>query len=464
MGMVVKVIDCEIGENTCFVSHNVAKEFSLTDGKKYHLKFGQCKAQVKIRILNNGRDEVQLNSMIFSHLGIPEHLTTCMTMAEGGIALGPVLGIFVNPDYLGDLVKQHYRPTSMNMVRANEDQHAFVYFFSIGAVNWFDKKMEGCYYSFHQNHWVKKWLPLPDVVYDRGVGFYSREKLLVEHFRDQFSPVGNITRINARDCLDKYWLFERLKRNINVRQYLPDTIRYKSINDLIEMSKKYKTLYLKSFYGNRGNEVMAVVTLAENSFECSFFSLGKPKQTRVNDVEALSEQIGNFFKDKKFIVQQGIELIQHEGSNTDMRILVQKDKNGRWASVYIVAIKGRRGSLITAGDDKGARFYDFIDLLPLALDISIRKARSLEKQMIDAAICIAGAIENEYGPFGEIGMDMALDKNQKIWFIEANSKPDRELEPGDKGNKRGVLSCWYTIQYAKYLSGFNRRDNKIGGG
>lgn len=121
---------------------------------------------------------------------------------------------------------------------------------------------------------MKKWLPLPDVVYDRGIGFYSREKLLVEHFRDQFSPIGNITRINARDYLDKYWLFERLKQNVNVRQYLPDTIRYKSINDLIEMSKKYKTLYLKSFYGSRGNEVMTVVTLAENGFECSFFLQG----------------------------------------------------------------------------------------------------------------------------------------------------------------------------------------------
>lgn len=57
--------------------------------------------------------------------------------------------------------------------------------------------------------------------------------------------------------------------------------------------------------------------------------------------------------------------------------------------------------------------------------------------------------------FGEIGMDVALDKNLKIWFIEANSKPDRMLESGIKGSARVRATCLNIIDYTKYLAGFH---------
>lgn len=462
MAVFVNVIRSDTTTDTCCISKDISDILTLSPGKSYQLKFGACKTEIKLKTGDsNGQQAVSLSPDIFTKLAIPEKLFTGIRVLDGEIVLGPVLGVFVNPSYIKDLYNQKPRPSSLHMLKANENSHLFIYFFSIEKADWLNKKMEGCYYSKRSNAWLKKWLPLPDVVYDRGVGFSKNEKLLLEHFRDQFTPTGSITRINSRDCLDKYWLYEKLKRHGDVKPYLPETVKYDSFDDLTMMLEKYEVVYLKSFYGSRGSEVMTIASRPNDAFECSFFESDNLKQMAVQGKNELVGLINNFFKDKKFVVQQGINLLMYEGSRLDMRTLVQKNGAGHWTGVYNVVIKGKRDSLITAGEEKGARFFNFTEIMPLILNMSNNRIEELDNQLRQACIHIARAIEKEYGPFGEIGMDMALDRDLKIWFIEANSKPDRELESGIIGSARVRATCLNIIDYTRYLTGFCQDGNQF---
>ena len=55
------------------------------------------------------------------------------------------------------------------------------------------------------------------------------------------------------------------------------------------------------------------------------------------------------------------------------------------------------------------------------------------------------------GNFGEIGMDMAFDENGRVWFIEANTKPDKDPEPGLDDMEEVPPQSLSILQYAKYM-------------
>jgi len=102
--------------------------------------------------------------------------------------------------------------------------------------------------------------------------------------------------------------------------------------------------------------------------------------------------------------------------------------------------------------------FDFKDIIFKILDLSVEEIVELDKKIKRISIQIASTIEVEYGSFGEIGMDIGLDKNLKLWFIEANTKPDKDPnkdpEPIDDITKVKPQFL-QVLEYAKYLSGFN---------
>ncbi|MGI6142823.1 MAG: YheC/YheD family protein [bacterium] len=59
------------------------------------------------------------------------------------------------------------------------------------------------------------------------------------------------------------------------------------------------------------------------------------------------------------------------------------------------------------------------------------------------------------GPFGELGLDLAIDEEGVIWFIEANTKPDKDLVVG-LDNIDEIHSQYLAIfEYAGYLCGLH---------
>ncbi|MNI54828.1 Endospore coat-associated protein YheD [compost metagenome] len=71
-----------------------------------------------------------------------------------------------------------------------------------------------------------------------------------------------------------------------------------------------------------------------------------------------------------------------------------------------------------------------------------------------AALDIAQGIDKQLpSHFGELGIDLAVDTNGRIWLLEVNSKPSKNDNTPIGGGKIRP-SVKQVIDYARYLSGF----------
>ena len=60
-------------------------------------------------------------------------------------------------------------------------------------------------------------------------------------------------------------------------------------------------------------------------------------------------------------------------------------------------------------------------------------------------------IEQAFGSFGELGLDLIIDQAGNIWFIEANSKPTKKVNLYLEQHT-GILDQFLSVlNYAKYL-------------
>ncbi|MGE5404393.1 MAG: YheC/YheD family protein, partial [Candidatus Saccharibacteria bacterium] len=61
--------------------------------------------------------------------------------------------------------------------------------------------------------------------------------------------------------------------------------------------------------------------------------------------------------------------------------------------------------------------------------------------------------------FGELGIDIGLDNDDKLWLIEVNSKPRKATE-GSGDNRLIDLSFMKPLSYARFLAELPSIENK----
>lgn len=250
--------------------------------------------------------------------------------AGDAIYLGPVVGIFVNPIYISFLSKGNIPLTARKDIQANMVAKCLIYFFSLDHIDWQDKTIQGYTVDPESNQWTFQTFPFPDVIYDCGVNFPASKKSKVKRIRQRFREDPGIQFINDRDYLGKWELYTKLSKYEELRPYLPETIRYQSVDDLQTMLAKHRLIYIKSFYGSRGREVMSV-RRRKNMFIVKFFHSGLRNRI-VKRVEQMEELIKRFLGNKPLIIQEGIDVITYKKRRVDLRVLICKKRFRQMAS------------------------------------------------------------------------------------------------------------------------------------
>ena len=77
----------------------------------------------------------------------------------------------------------------------------------------------------------------------------------------------------------------------------------------------------------------------------------------------------------------------------------------------------------------------------------------------NVAITLAEAIESHHQHLlGEIGFDIGIDRDERIWMFEANAKPGRSIFKHPSLRAEGKASIDHILEHCLYLSKFRRRD------
>lgn len=331
-----------------------------------------------------------------------------MIMSRDSTAKPLLFGVF-----LGGASERPFRVKLIEQLR--RDLNAIIYFFPPNEINYRDYVIQGVYYNPSRDRWARRIFPFPNILYLHG----GLEKLNQKELKLFHSAVMacKVRIVKSPLEFNKWEVYQALKSNYGMKAHLPETRLFqKNYSELKAMLCQYGGVYLKACRGRRGQQVMSVTLLPGNAYECRYF-LEKPISKTFKTFSGLSGIIKEFFKNRDLIVQQPIDLIQYQGKKVDLRAEVQRNGMGELEVVGVPVRVALENSPITTH----ASSFRFEDFFTGMMEYDNTALRQLRRWLFYLLFKIYRSMEEVYGPLGEMGIDIGLDKKGKLWVIECNA-------------------------------------------
>jgi glutathione synthase/RimK-type ligase-like ATP-grasp enzyme len=323
-----------------------------------------------------------------------------------------------------------------------------VYFFTPNAIGSNLSSVEGWIYT---KGWHRMMLPAPDVVNNRLTSRKLENRPIVQQFMREIKHRFGAHVFNEK-FLDKSEVFEALKKDASLQKYLPESHSLQNYTMLKSMCSRYGSVFLKPVRGSLGKGIIRLSRIGPENWQASYATVNGTKKQSFNSLVKLFSTISGKMKTVRYLIQQGLNLIEIGGRPVDYRALTQKNSSGKWAITSIVSRTAgthhfvsnlARGGTLSTVKDSVAKS-----------NLPIQFRGDASSRLSKAALDIARGIDT-YIPahFGELGIDLALDTSGRVWLIEVNSKPSKnDNTPLKEGKIRPSVRMM--IQYARYISGF----------
>lgn len=308
-------------------------------------------------------------------------------------------------------------------------------------------KINALVYRPSNGRWQRKRTALPGLVYDRcryhGADNYRK----ISRFRSLYSKH---IRYLSKPLTNKWGMHQILSENSEIAEHLPATVRYNGNKHLIRFLKKHKRIYLKPSSGTGGRGIVRMQQLGSSSFLIQ----GRDQNRHIIPEQTVSElqietKLSTWKLNSRYIVQQGIPLTLKNGRVHDFRMLVQKDGTGEW---QVTGCAGRIGPKrsVTSNLHGGGTAVPMISLLRSRFqDEAV--IEGIKEDAYRLGMKVARFAEEKFGPQCEMGIDLAIDPKGKVWLLEVNPKPSREVfyRIGEREAYRKAISN--PLEYAIWL-------------
>ncbi|ANS73731.1 hypothetical protein AWM70_03380 [Paenibacillus yonginensis] len=306
-------------------------------------------------------------------------------------------------------------------------------------------------YTFRNGSWVHQSFPLPDVVYDR---FFSSGSQKWEK-RRQLAKLAEKHRFRllGRGTAGKWIVYEALRQNQEISPYLPETHKYKSFGQLRELMSRWQgELFLKPQFGTHGKLALHLKE-RKNSGHRVYLLTGRDVSNAVFQHRFISARdtaryLESLRKGKPFLVQPKLQLSTRAGEPFDIRVLMQKDQEGKWSMTGMAARVGKAGSLTSNlhGGGKACRASQL-----LSREFGPAAARTVLARLRQLSAVIPPYLEERFGRLAELGLDYGIDTEARIWLLEVNSKPGRSAFCWIGDSSRARKAVENPVLYACYL-------------
>ncbi|MGN7469843.1 YheC/YheD family endospore coat-associated protein [Brevibacillus sp. SAFN-007a] len=340
---------------------------------------------------------------------------------------------FVEPGFLRRLVKE------------GNGMGAEVFVFGLQDVQLAERRIKG--FVPAEKGWKSEWFDWPDIVIDR-----YRYYPLAKHSRYPPFRKQNWFRYANNRFTNKFNLHQILQEDPLLTRWLPETHAY-ARSTLVSMLARHRQVYLKPTNGSGGRSILRVEKTAVG------YSLhGRTKQQAkssemLSSIAKVCERLEAWMQREKngkedFFLQQGLQLSLVPGRTVDTRVLVQKDGEGTWRLTGMgIRIGSTRSS--TSNLHGGGTAMPAIPFL--VHRFGPEEARRIVLECKELVLQTVARIEQHFGQMMEFGFDLGVDVHGRVWIIEINPKPGREIFRQLGEYRRYLQAVRRPLEYALYL-------------
>jgi hypothetical protein len=414
-----------IPANTIILSEVVLTRWDLKTDDEVFLSIGKHFLSLKVLVERNiHEDEIHVSGYLLRqiHLPIQTYQFHIEFISSNRILLvTPLIGLLteINED---DPFEPNFRSVHSfceELDYVTREIGGFFYVFPLQNIS--QTSIDG--YYLQDGKWCKSELPIPDVIYNRIHSRVLEASKGFSHFRKQVK-LDQIAMFNDR-FLSKWDVYDVLRTEDHLLPYTPFTMLYSQKN-LEDMLKKYPIIFLKPIHGSQGKKIIRIEQLDQHiNVQFSYFKNQQDTLT-LHSIEDLFTSITPYLKQTMYLIQQGIEFIGHKQRLMDFRVLCHKNSQDIWSITSIVARLSAEKQFVSNIARGGETMRP---LKALSLYFTPERSKQHYLFMKELAIEFATVISrNSEGITGELGIDIGIDYDGHLWFIEANSKPSKDFD------------------------------------
>ncbi|MGD9677600.1 MAG: YheC/YheD family protein [Vulcanibacillus sp.] len=430
--------------NIIYANSSIINKLGLPLYRPFNLSFGNKKTEVILAHQSNKGNLIRVTSPIAKLLHLPSEVHLHAKYNENsGLIFGPILGILVQSiqsnqakSPFGGLTNFAYE-----LLKKSRNNGVLSYFFTLDKINQQTGTVSG--WTLINEKWEKNTFPIPNVIYNR-ISSRGLEKNLLPKIK-LLQEEYNFIFFNS-NFLNK-WEVYQLLNNTSIKTIMPETVLYKGSKTIRYMLNKSPVIYLKPTNGSLGQGIIKVCKKTDSYTIQSSSVQGNSVKNFVNYNNMYKYLIPRI-SSRPYIIQTGLKLISYQNRPIDFRILVQKNSTGIWAVTSMVA-RIAKDQYIVSNIAQGGTQGNVINTINLASPILAKKIKKTHFRKY--ALSIAKQLELKTpGNFAELGIDLALDDNGKLWLLEVNSKPSKNDE--QKLSNEPRPSVKRLVQYVLFIT------------
>lgn len=332
----------------------------------------------------------------------------------------PSLGIMTL--YLNDRKQIEERALFKKMTLVGHALGLDVMVFTPEDVNTVTHTIQAQIYDSRAKQWKRRKATFPDAILDRCRYQPTKRFKQLQAFRKRYPQLLYLNRPLA----NKWNIYKEFIGSKQLAKYQPDTVKVTAGGEVLELLRKHPTIYLKPINGTGGRGILRVNQLNAASYQFAGRSMNRSILRRVKlGRTGLLAKLGHLAKAGNYLAQQGIDCTLPDGRVYDFRILIQKNARGSWEWTGGAGRIGRRGS-VTSNLHGGGTAASLDRLLRQCYRKAAKEQR-VKQEMAALSFETAAYLEKRFGQLCELALDIAADRSGRIWLLEVNPKPAREV-------------------------------------
>ncbi|KIN27763.1 spore coat associated protein SpaC [Bacillus subtilis] len=280
-------------------------------------------------------------------------------------------------------------------------------------------RVKASVYHSASSTWNETEMAIPDYIYDRC--FYCKDshsqkaKPIVEWLKKYPK-----TEFIGRGLPDKWTVLHDLQQHSVINPYIPETIKVSRYEQIHSFLSKEKACILKPAFGAGGRGVI-LLKLGKKNITATYH-IGKDKQTKTFSNQTSFKTWCKKVLQHQYLLQPYLNIQDKEQYPCDIRLFMEKNEAGEWNTVGKAVRRGYKHGLLAnlSGGSDALTFDSWFE------DIPKKQQVVLLDDVFSITQSVPYYLDERYGPLFELGLDICLAKDGRIWILDINSKPGRK--------------------------------------